>query len=380
MTQLATDAVIWPSLPLGQGLSNFVAPYAFARSAIFSTQVFRSHLPRPHYSTKTELFCLGSLTVFQITGEQLDQNDADVFYELLRRAIEQASESTREARVQFNRISLLKALGRSKGGKTMKLLDDSVERLTDATFDFQIPGLMTGRSRLILKALKRDDVEGLEYDYDVLIDLELSKLFDRNQWTFLNKSVRHQLAGDPLAKGLYAYFSTHSEPFAVRIKTMQSFTGRESMQASKFRAAITSSLANLKAATGWHICEIAKSGRDAGMVVVEKQARESVKTVERKPFHAPKAPSRTPGCGNQPRSKPVTWDSLKKHSDFVPLSVEDLVSLMDSQARVGWERFLAEVNTDDEDILWRAARGLLNRQWDALQAERGPAVDDDDDI
>lgn len=245
----------WPTIAT-QGLSNFITPLALVQSVVFSTQVFRARAVRPRYQEKTKLASLGHMSVFQLTGEQLDQNDADVFLELLRRVIKDGKGASREARIHFNRVELLRSLGRSKGGNSIKLLTESLERLTDATFYFQIPGLLTGKSRLILKSLARKDVPEMEADYDVLIDVELSKLFAQEQWSFIRKAEREMLAGDPLAKGLHAYYSTHREPHAMLVSTVQMLMGREGMQASKFRNALGQSLANIKKTTGWLRCEI----------------------------------------------------------------------------------------------------------------------------
>lgn len=272
------DIAHWPSFNAKSGLTSFITPHALARSAIFSTQIFRSLNSRPRHLEETPIKCMGKMSVSQLSGEQLDQNDADVFYELLKRGLQQGDSSSREARVQFNCGELIKALGRKKGGKTTKLLNDSIERLTDATFQFLIPELFTGRSRLILKALTKENASGLECDYDVLIDVELANLFANGQWSFLRKKERAAIAGDPLAKGLHAYYSTHKEPYPILVETLQALMGRESMQFSKFKRALEDSLANLKTATGWHTCEISQSGRHAGKVVILKQKPEAGKT------------------------------------------------------------------------------------------------------
>lgn len=364
------NSSLWPTKIAERGLTNFVTPYAMARSAIFSTQIYRGQTGRPRYLEKTPLVCLGSMSVFQLAGEQLDQNDADVFYELLRRVIAQGDASAREARVQFNRLDLLKALGRTRGGKTITLLNESLERLTDATFYFEIPGLFTGRSRLILKALTKEEMHAQEYDYDVLIDVELSKLFARERWAFLRKKERDSLAGDPLAKGLHAYYATHKDPYPVLVDTLQALMGRQTMQPSKFKKALSDSLANLKAATGWHTCEIVNARGDAAKVCVVK-----------KPPQAAKKPVKTASS-----SRPVTdhgieainWDAIHSSIDLVHRSVGELVALMDDQAKSDWVAVSGTHKTHDEDIAWETARGILERQWVSLLAERNPGSDPDD--
>lgn len=347
-------ALLWPDCMSEQGLSNLITPNALAQSAIFSTQQFRGPTLRPRYVKKHKLASLGHMSVYQLAGEQLDQGDADVFFELLRRVVENGDGSEREARVQFNRIELLRALGRTKGGNTIKLLTESLDRLTDATFYFQIPGLLTGRSRLILKSLTREDAPELDADYDVLIDVELSKLFSQEQWSFLRKSEREALAHDPLAKGLHGYFSTFKAPFPILVGTLQQLMSREGMQPSKFKEALKASLVHLRKATGWHRCDLAESGPNKGKVVIEKKKPMLVKKLA----SAPRLPTTQ------------SWLNIQSNQDLAALSLAELEALMDGSANEEWAATRAAFNTDDKDLHWRAARVILERQWVAEQTHR----------
>lgn len=269
---------MWPHLELKHGLGrNIVTPFAFARSSIFSSQVYRRHANRPQYTAPKELVATGQLKIYQTAGYQLDQGDADVLYELLRRAFNHDDASRRDARVLFNRRHLLEALGRTPGGKTRALLDASIERLFAASFEFRKLGAITGVSRLILRVLRQEDTANQEHDYDVLIDARLTELFDQGQWALLRKSEREKLDGNPLAKWLHAYYSTHREPFHIKQETLKRLTGRECMQNSKWLAALRTSLKTLKCATGWHICELIEAGKNAGHVVVVRAEPEQKK-------------------------------------------------------------------------------------------------------
>lgn len=260
---------MWPQLELKHGIGpNIVTPFTFARSAIFSSQVYRRYADRPQYIAPKELVAIGKLKIFQTAGYQLDQGDADVMYELIKYVFKQEDASRCESRVLFNRRQFLEAIGRVPGGKTRALLDASIERLFAASFEFQMPNLNTGMSRLLLSVLRREDARNQEYDYDVVIDVRLAQLFSQGRWTVLKKSEREKMAGDPLAKWLHAYYSTHREPYPIKHETLKSLTGREGMQNSKWLAALCGSLEKLKQATGWHMCELNVTGKNAGKVLV----------------------------------------------------------------------------------------------------------------
>lgn len=266
-----TSPATWPKLPLKHGLNNnLVTAHALARSAVFSTRFYRSHAERPLYRERTKLPSTSDIEVFQTAGHQLDQGDADVFYELLRRVFADGREMCRESHVLFSRTELLRTLERSAGGKTRKLLDESLDRLYHAEFEFSVHGLFSGKSRLILKMHRLDKKTATGEDYDVLLDVELARLFDGNQWTVLRRSQRRLLDGKPLAKGLHAYFSTLSTPYPMLPETLLRLTGRQGMQLSKGLDALLPALADVKLVTGWAKCELETQGVHAGKVVVEK--------------------------------------------------------------------------------------------------------------
>ncbi|MDE1143505.1 MAG: plasmid replication initiator TrfA [Paraburkholderia tropica] len=274
------ESTAWPKLPLKYGLSrNFVAPNSLAQSAVFSTQYYRSNADRPEYSTPKELKIMGERNeVYQTAGHRLDQGDADVFYELLRRVLENGCAMDRETHVRFNRGELLKALGRTRGGTTRTSLDASLDRLYRAEFKFSVPRLFEGRSRLILKMIRSSPDSPMEYEYDVLLDVELARLFDGGQWTLLRRSQRDKLKNMSLARGLHALYSTLLTPHPMFPETIQELMGRDSMQDSKWRKVLAGALKELQKATGWARCELAIDDKKQLMVFVERDANAKPKS------------------------------------------------------------------------------------------------------
>src|SRR5690349_18125276 len=109
----------WPKLPLKYGLNrNLAAPNSLAQSAVFSTQYYRSNATRPEYFEATEPEAMGAIELYLTAGHRLDQWDADVLYELLRRILAEGREMDRESHIRFDRTELLKAIGRARGGTT----------------------------------------------------------------------------------------------------------------------------------------------------------------------------------------------------------------------------------------------------------------------
>ncbi|NPT54594.1 plasmid replication initiator TrfA [Paraburkholderia elongata] len=269
-TELPTS---WPELKLPHGLGkNFITAHTLARCAIFSTQAWSRLSPRPKYPERKQLATTetSGITVFQTAGEQLDQGDADVFHELLRRVFVEGGNTRGEHHVRFNRGEFLRALGRARGGTTGERLDASLNRLYEARFEFDVPGLFKGKSSLILNIYSRETDSTKDFDYDVLLDVSLARLFPKTQWTLLRRRERDKLI-DPLAKGVHAYYSTHKAPYPMKAETLQNLMGRESMQPSKWRIALRTALEAVQKATGWTRCalEYAENTR-TWMVFVEK--------------------------------------------------------------------------------------------------------------
>lgn len=276
-TLLDSNGTTWPVLPLKYGLrNNFVAPNALVQSAIFSTQFYRSHADRPCCTEKMRLTAIGKGEIYQTAGQQLDQGDAEVFYELMRQVFDQGPAGCLEARVRFKRSSLLATLGRTSGGKTRKLLDDSLDRLFCAEYELNIPDVFAGRLRLIQALHPNENQPDTPYDFEVLLDMSVAQLFRNRQWTILKKTERSPLGRDWLAKGLHAYYSTQKSPYPMKPSTLKSLMGRDTMQDSKWRQALQVALEKVKQVTGWPVCELSSQGATAGMVVVEKASSRKV--------------------------------------------------------------------------------------------------------
>lgn len=259
----------WPELNLPYGLltDTPLATNALVRSAVFSTQEYSGGAKRPEITEPLQLAAIAPYQIEQTTGVRLSQSDADLFFWLLSRAY-RAGTPTGNAWVFFKRSEALAALGRTRGGKTDTLLEDSLQRLSAAEFVYEWLG-SGGRTKLLSNTERFND-EDKPYDYKVMIANGVAALLDDGEWLVLPKQVREQLAGDPLAKGLHAFYASHKSAYPMLPNTLKALMGRESMQDSKWRQALEKSLAKVQAATGWFQCELVHAGPLAGKVVIQK--------------------------------------------------------------------------------------------------------------
>ena len=275
---------VWPELKLPHGVKNDarIAPHVLVRSAVFSTLEYAGAAQRPIVvkTAPLQLDAMSHYRVQQLEGPRLSQSDADLMFWLLSRAYRSGAPNDR-ATVFFKRGEALTALGRSRGGKTDALLDDSLQRLCAAEFHFEERDKATEEMKplaqtRLLSRVERIDDEAKPYDYRVTIAEGVAPLLEGGSWLVLPGQVRRELASDPLARGLHAHFASNARVHATWSETLKGQMGRagemgrEQMQASKWRGVLTSALAKVQAATGWPQCELVTEGPLAGKVLVRK--------------------------------------------------------------------------------------------------------------
>lgn len=202
--------------------THTVSPYALALTSIFSSTPFVGWADRPFYRHPTLISRFGHMEVQQVAGYRLDQRDGDVVLAMLQMAINTAAiESRKEIRIRFGRGAILKTMGWGQGKNEVKRLEESLERLWLGKFRLAIPALVDTRklsTGFVLKyaevskdgaAPSKVSVRKERVYYEVLLDLELPKLLQYNQWALLDMGTRAKLQKIPLAKTIHAYFTCY---------------------------------------------------------------------------------------------------------------------------------------------------------------------------
>lgn len=259
-----------PNLNLKYGLcSNTVIPYIIVRSALFSSRIFRGNYERPTVNVPTKIEMVGRSRempqIFQISGRQLDQSDAEVFYEVINELFTNSNIGPGYT-FSVDLRSLVAKLGRQQGGKTNALLVASLNRLNDVSFSLRNNG---GHEHL-LRLLRTSIIPLAPRRIEIQVDVSLVNLFSHGAWALLRKNERCALAS-PVARAVYAYYQSHSaHPHPHKYETILRLVGREGVQESKAIKLMADALAQIKQATGWKICELATSGKYAGNVLIEK--------------------------------------------------------------------------------------------------------------
>ncbi|MFN9503386.1 MAG: plasmid replication initiator TrfA [Rubrivivax sp.] len=226
---------LWPEPKRG-------APNSFIRSALFAAIQSKDR----QYLKETVLASQDGITI-RYTGEQLNQTDLDVWETIVHLAREQPLGTF----CNFTAHSLLKALGLPTGNSQHKQLHSTIIRLTACAVEVVHDG-HTYFGPLIKSGAKDD----LTRHYGVELNKGIIRLFGDNQWTALDWQQRQALRKHPLAQALHAFYSSHRHPFALRLETLQAYTGSRNKQIASFKRQAKAALQELVEVGFLHSFEI----------------------------------------------------------------------------------------------------------------------------
>lgn len=206
-------------------------PNAFLRSAVFGAV-------QPGVRAKLDNTLMPSPEGLSVrcTGERLDQVDLDTWLTVLHLC--QGKSSLRTTAYQ-----LLKALGLTDTGKNRETLEKRIKRLVGHSVEIE-QGRMMYIGNLFAGAAR--DKETAEWLIDT--NPRITALLDGNNFTLVGWSVRHSLAGQQLAQWLHGFYSSHADPFPIKVETLYELSGSEAKDAAMFKKVLKRSLESVKAA------------------------------------------------------------------------------------------------------------------------------------
>ncbi|MFC4524956.1 plasmid replication initiator TrfA [Cupriavidus pinatubonensis] len=235
----AADAARQTQLPLWER-SQRGMPNTFARSALFNCN--KASGKRQDYKNYPVASLAGAEITY--TGEELRQDDADVFLEICHLA----REAPLGDRVEFTAYSMLKALGWGRSAKAYTRLSTSIDRLkanmTKVKFADGRKGFGGSLVRKFGWSDEEEGGEGGNRRWVVYMEPEIVALFAEDDYTRLAREQRAQLSGD-LAKWLHSYYHTHAQPFPHKVAFIHEKCGSQTKQLYHFRPVLKKALAEL---------------------------------------------------------------------------------------------------------------------------------------
>jgi hypothetical protein len=81
--------------------------------------------------------------------------------------------------------------------------------------------------------------------YRIELNRELIRLFGESQWTALDWKQRQQLRSKPLSQAQHAFYSSHRQPFPIKLDTLRGYVGSRNFQKAGFKAKLRAALDEL---------------------------------------------------------------------------------------------------------------------------------------
>jgi len=228
-------------------------PNAILRSALFAgihskKRATIGEYVKPEKPLQAVTLAAQEGVVVKFAGRQLNQYDADVFFETLHRA----RLHPLETECLFTGYSLLKGIGRPTSEQAYEDLDDSLTRLRDGRVEIHWES----------QGIPLKFVGGLISEYsrgegptDKLFKVKLASavktLFRSSCWTQIEWEERQALRGHPLASWLHSYYSTHANPLPVKCAFLHEKTGSKRPTVRNFRTDLKAALKTLHDVLGW---------------------------------------------------------------------------------------------------------------------------------
>ena len=181
-------------------------------------------------------------------GTQLNQYDADVFFEVLHLSRRHALGNE----AAFTGASFLASIGRSRNNLNYEDLDNSLRRLKRGTVD--VSWIIGMKRYVYVGSLINSYTRELESKlYRVTLSPEIRTLFAPASWTQIEWEERMKLRGKPLAQWLHSYFSTHARPYPVSVGFLKEKTGSPTKLLKHFKVELRTALQTMQDLIGWSI-------------------------------------------------------------------------------------------------------------------------------
>ena len=214
----------WPEAARG-------VPNAFLRSAVFGAvrpgaraQLNNTLMPSPE---GMEVRC---------TGERLDQSDLDTWITVLNLC-------SGHSAVRTTGYRILKELDLPDSGKNRETLEKRIKRLVmQSVYVKQGTKMYVGN---LFAGAGRDDATG---EWVIDTNPRMTEMLNGNNFTLIGWATRHRLAGQQLAQWLHGFYSSHAEPFPVRIETLHALSGSQALVMSDFAKTLRKAFEAVKAA------------------------------------------------------------------------------------------------------------------------------------
>lgn len=205
-------------------------PNALARSALFT--VTRNGVRKKF---DEEVIASSKDITLIYSGEELRQDDEDVFLQVLHIAKEQRLGEN----IKFTANSMIDVLGWTRNTVSYERLNASLKRMTGMLLQLtmRLPDGSNLRfgGQLISSFVVHEKPDGDKSFQNWVVSLNetIVKLFDPQAYSLIHWPTRKSLS--PTTKWLHSYYSTHKAPFPVKVETLRRAMASEIKAIKSFR-------------------------------------------------------------------------------------------------------------------------------------------------
>lgn len=232
LTSTDTQAFLtFPNIPEGKR----IIPNDLIRSSLFT--ISNHNVKRDIYKKK-EIYTFGE-TKITYSGEELRQDDEDVWLQIIYLCSKNKAES-----IEFMPYSILKHLNWPARTQYCEKLRECIDRMNSTSLEIFNKSLRHGLSiSMIRKFAWKDEKEEKLKKWKVWLEPEIIKLFGSMCYSKILWDQRKKLK--PLAKWLHAYYSSHAEPFPIKINTILNACGSKTKNIKHFKPLLKNALTEL---------------------------------------------------------------------------------------------------------------------------------------
>ena len=217
---------LWPEPKRG-------TPNSFLRSSLFAAIQSKDR----EYLEGVILFSQKGITV-KYTGMRLNQEDLTLWETL----VHLARETSLGSECSFTAHGILKAMAMPTGGVNHKRLHAGIIRLTGGVVE-----VTHGEREYFGTLIDGGKRKKGENYYSLRLNKELICLYGDTQYTAIDWTQRLELRRKPLAQALHAFYSSHREPYPVKLETLHKLVGSQNSQLKGFKRLMKAALEALVA-------------------------------------------------------------------------------------------------------------------------------------
>lgn len=220
------------------GENERAGPNVLMRSALFSIAPLNMQRWVAVASKPREISCLGEYEISMV-GEELRQDDGDVFFGVIHLARLQARQG---GEVQFVASEFIRDLGWNRDGHTYKRLHDIFRRLASTLL------IVKGRN-VSTDEIRETGFHMLQYDHvrednssdggkwRIRIPSSTVNLFWVHSYTRLQWELRRTLRS-LLARKLHTLYATYNQPMTFRVEQLHALCGSSQKRMSTFKQSL----------------------------------------------------------------------------------------------------------------------------------------------